>query len=299
MSSHDCVIIPNFGAFIAEYCAPEVEEDKSTLPRKDILFNRSLTRNDGLLINALIEEKGIGYDAAKMEIEQYVLQIKSSLHDGEAIVIDDIGEMSLDESGFIRFVENEHNSCLLDAYGLPPVRLKKIFRKKPQETASDKEEVSDQKHRVLLRVATAAAVVAFILIFATPLTDRTHSDYASLGFDSYVPHVVAEDSVVSDSSSTVYSQVAKNDSVITPQLPHAYYHIIIASLPTESLADKYIQSFKYKNDFDTLSVIRGAGRCRISLAHFETKDDAVAFVKTLRSEKPDLSDSWVLSQALN
>ncbi len=129
LSAHDCVIIPNFGAFIADYCPAVVSDEQSTIPGKDILFNRNLTRNDGLLINALIEEQDLDYTQAKQAIEQYVADINSALAEGEKITFGGIGELSLDESGFVQFIADESNSCLLDSYGLQIVTLEKIEKK--------------------------------------------------------------------------------------------------------------------------------------------------------------------------
>ena len=41
---HDCVIFPNLGGFVAQYCPANFDEKKSVLspPHKQILFNKNL-----------------------------------------------------------------------------------------------------------------------------------------------------------------------------------------------------------------------------------------------------------------
>lgn len=304
LSTYDCVIIPDFGAFIADYCPPVVSDEQSTIPGKDILFNRSLTRNDGLLINALIEEKGIEYAEAKLEIERYVKEINRRLNGGETICIDGIGELSLDEAGFVQFVANENNTCLLSSYGLKPITLKKIFgRNVERKQALPAEETISHTQRVIMRIASVAAIVALLLVFSPPLMDKSTADFAALGFDCPVPDVEKTVQQVVDSSLNKVDSVVRQDSVKNTDIAEEsiiqkkYFHIIVASLPTEALADQYVHTFKYKDDFDTLNVIKSAGRCRVSVAHFEDKAEAVSFVRSLRLNNPKFSDAWVLSQA--
>ena len=52
---HDCVIFPNLGGFVAQYSPANFDEKKSVLspPHKQILFNKNLVNNDGLLVMPL------------------------------------------------------------------------------------------------------------------------------------------------------------------------------------------------------------------------------------------------------
>jgi hypothetical protein len=49
---HDCVIIPGFGGFVAQYSSASFEEISQSFvpPSKSILFNKNLINNDGLLL---------------------------------------------------------------------------------------------------------------------------------------------------------------------------------------------------------------------------------------------------------
>ena len=53
LQEHDCVIVPNFGALVCRNISAKISSDKSKIypPNKEISFNRSLVKNDGLLIN--------------------------------------------------------------------------------------------------------------------------------------------------------------------------------------------------------------------------------------------------------
>ena len=56
LQEHDCVIVPNFGAFVARNISAKISSDGSRIypPNKEITFNKSLIKSDGLLINCLL-----------------------------------------------------------------------------------------------------------------------------------------------------------------------------------------------------------------------------------------------------
>ncbi|RZK88838.1 MAG: SPOR domain-containing protein, partial [Hymenobacter sp.] len=56
LRDHDCVIIPDFGGLVAEPAPARVQPAGRHLlspPTRQVAFNQALTRNDGLLLDAL------------------------------------------------------------------------------------------------------------------------------------------------------------------------------------------------------------------------------------------------------
>ena len=55
LQSHDCGIVPNFGALVARNISAKISSDGSKIfpPNKELSFNKNLVKNDGLLINAI------------------------------------------------------------------------------------------------------------------------------------------------------------------------------------------------------------------------------------------------------
>ena len=327
LSAHDCVIIPNFGAFIADYSPAVVSDEESTVPGKDILFNRNLTRNDGLLINALIEDQALSYDEAKKAIERYVSTINSVLASGNTHTVEGIGDFSHDEAGFVHFIADASNSCLLDSYGLQAITLEKLTVQKNLDlavSASDIEQevIINRRKRLVVRVASVAAVVALLLILASPLTDKPMADYASLGFDDSTQEVLTNTMPVTASgkvSTTTPSEKEAEplpshavevtslplsrtpDKVVKPILDQAQtsFHVIIASLATQQFAKDYVAAFTQTYNFDTVEIMPSSGRYRVSVANFNKKNEALAFIRSLRLLNPKFADAWVLSPQLN
>ena len=55
LQSQDCVIVPNFGAFVARNISAKISSDGSKIfpPNKELSFNKNVVKNDGLLLNAI------------------------------------------------------------------------------------------------------------------------------------------------------------------------------------------------------------------------------------------------------
>ncbi len=51
---NDCVIIPEFGGFVANYKPATIENNQFFPPAKEIAFNNKLVSNDGLLIKHIL-----------------------------------------------------------------------------------------------------------------------------------------------------------------------------------------------------------------------------------------------------
>lgn len=75
---HDCVIIPDFGGFICNYKSAHIDEENGLIcpPAKDILFNRNLTHNDGLLVNWIACKENITYEKATVQVTLFCEELK-------------------------------------------------------------------------------------------------------------------------------------------------------------------------------------------------------------------------------
>ena len=74
LQEHDCVIVPNFGAFVARNISAKISRDGSRIypPNKEITFNRSLIKSDGLLINEISSNENISYEMANDKLNNWV-----------------------------------------------------------------------------------------------------------------------------------------------------------------------------------------------------------------------------------
>ncbi len=169
---HDCVILPEFGGFVANYRSAGIEKNKSSFspPSKAISFNKNLTQNDGLLISYVSAQKGIGYVDAKRIVTDFVNEVKKKLDKGKKVTLDAIGTFFYDKQKNLQFEPDPATNFLLDSFGLSyfnfsPLeeydvskRIQKKFREKPSVRA-------EVRKRNLRRIAIAVPIlVALVLI---------------------------------------------------------------------------------------------------------------------------------------
>ncbi len=182
---HDCVIIPDFGGFICNYKSAFVEEATGTIrpPSKDILFNRNLTHNDGLLANWIVSKEDTSYDKAVKLIEVFCEELKVRLNQRQRVVFGDVGVFYTDRRFNVIFEPGEYN-FLADTYGMSEVEVPKIATEGKRELKQQavlspapermstyiNMESGNWVHRCL-KYGVAVAVIAGIFVVARLLSD--------------------------------------------------------------------------------------------------------------------------------
>lgn len=121
---HDCVIIPDFGGFICNYKSAYIDENTGLIcpPSKDILFNRNLTHNDGLLVSWIACKENISYEKATTQLTLFCEDLKIRLNQKQRIAFGDIGVFFTDRRFNIIF-EASKNNFFAETYGMEPVAI--------------------------------------------------------------------------------------------------------------------------------------------------------------------------------
>lgn len=174
--SYDCVIVPDFGGFVANYAAAKLHpiQHKFQPPSKKISFNRQLQNNDGLLTNHIAGKKEISYAKAKDLIKAFVDQSMQELKAGDRIKIEKVGTLFLDKEKNIQFIAENTVNYLPDAFGLESFRALPIQREGAEERI--KKKINQQKPLIkekqlknkqgYSKIAMAAALFGMVLIGA-------------------------------------------------------------------------------------------------------------------------------------
>lgn len=122
---HDCVVVPGWGGFITNYQSAKINPISHEIkpPSRQLSFNKHLQQQDGLLQSHIAQIAGVSMQNANEMIQNWVLQKLSSLHNGERILMPNLGLFSLDGNGQIQFIPNDQASFLKSSFGLTPVSL--------------------------------------------------------------------------------------------------------------------------------------------------------------------------------
>ncbi len=172
---HDCVIVHGFGGFVANYQSAKIHPVQHAFspPVKNILFNKDLRNNDGLLANRIVSHEHISYDLALEEINTFTTKCLQKLNNGETVSLEGIGQLFPDNEGNIQFEQRTKVNFLTETYGMSSFVSPAIQRHSNRKTQDIRPNFADRQksenHRigatVLLRIAASVAVLA-ILSFA-------------------------------------------------------------------------------------------------------------------------------------
>jgi len=138
---YDCVILPNLGAFIANRVATQIIESEGKIipPRKEIIFNRHIKNNDGLLHHYIMNAKKISYKKAEELVSSEINRISQILEKGETVTFNNLGTIRKVDENNIEFTIDSSVNYLKSSYGLSTINAATVSSK--QENSADKKQV--------------------------------------------------------------------------------------------------------------------------------------------------------------
>jgi len=214
---HDCVIIPDFGGFVLQTIPAEYLEEGHlfTPSRKEIIFNPTLTHNDGLLAESYMQRYTLDFAKAQSLVRNDVAEMKGVLDEYSELQLGSIG-LFFKEEGRLIFMPAKHSDELFSvySYGLPvynylPLTARDSFDMRSFLTSEPvkKSETEKNTHRgenviysipvtrTFLRiVAASAAAILLYFIPPTSVNDVNKDSYpASFDPREIMPKKTAEE----------------------------------------------------------------------------------------------------------
>lgn len=130
---HNCVIVPEFGAFISNRKNAELLQNKTlTAPQKEVTFNQRLSYNDGLVAKHIAEEERITYEAAQEYIKTESKKWKESLNEGKKLHFENLGffhqEINAEGVKIYIFEPDTKENFLTDSFGMSPVATQEVVK---------------------------------------------------------------------------------------------------------------------------------------------------------------------------
>lgn len=204
--SNDCVTIPGFGGFVAHYIPARIDETDGVFlpPMRAIGFNPQLKLNDSLLVQSYVEVYDISYPEALRRVEEEVETIQDTISREGSCVLDNIGTLTANDEGVIRFAPAESGILTPSLYGLgtlefpmlnAPATLSRTVAEgtsadsrtvavvtPAEDEGNDVEEEDDEERALTIRMSwirNAVAVAAAIVLFFLMSTPVVNSDFGS------------------------------------------------------------------------------------------------------------------------
>lgn len=279
---HDCVIVPEFGAFIAQKVQSIYQPENSSFfpPKKELAFNPSLIKNDGLLIQEVATKNGISFEKAQEEIESMVQFWKNHLNKNATLNLEGLGNFSKTENDQLNFTPSSQN-YLLESFGLDKVKGQYVLTTENQESSS----------AVWWKVASIIPIlVGGYLYFGKPkpVTDFVNQQWSGFVSPILNPDASAAKAVVAAPIKVVEKQIStvKEEAIIHD------YQMIVGSFRKLEEANNSVAKLQEKG-FEAAKMTQKKGSFYyVALQTFPTKEEALEYRRRLSEEFPE---SWVLS----
>lgn len=168
--THECVIIPGFGGIISNYAPAYIHPVKHVFypPYKQLVFNKTLYLNDGVLANYIAREEGISYIAALDTLHRFAGELKSKIEKGNKAEIKQVGAFQLDAEKKIQFIPDKTINYLLSSYGFSSFQSQAIMREKELKAFKNRPTVAQEKSKSPIKKywpAIASLPVAFLAVW--------------------------------------------------------------------------------------------------------------------------------------
>lgn len=192
---NDCVIIPDFGGFIAHHQpARYIKEENLYLPPvRTIGFNPQLTLNDGLLVQSYMQAYHTDFPDATRMIEEEVKELKENLYKDGRTEIHGVGTLHYNMQSIYEFHPNEEGALSPNLYGFSSFSINKLeqlvstvapIKELLPNPVKRNKAIGFNRRWIGNVVAVAVAVILFF--FLSVPVENTYIDkgnYASLGTD--------------------------------------------------------------------------------------------------------------------
>ena len=277
LQEHDCVIVPNFGAFVARNISAKISHDGSRIypPNKEITFNKSLIKSDGLLINRISSNENISYEMANDKLSNWVIKSHKKISKQGYIEIKNIGSISLENEKYI-FTPSQNSIFLKSSYGLNSI---------------DSNEIKRSTNSISNSYLKYAAILIVFLSLAGIFTKSYFDSVNEFNEASYAQANLEIEKKIQKATFNI------NSSLPTVKLPikkqYGDFHIIAGSFMLEENSLKMIAALKNKGFIEARKVgVNKFGLLQVAYNSYDTVEEARVALAEIRLSQ-DIN-AWLL-----
>jgi hypothetical protein len=300
--THDCVVVPEFGAFLSQSQSARKEGHTIYPPAKTLSFNAQLVSNDGLLAKYASEAEGVPYEAALKQLLDVTHQWKKQIVIGIPVSLDGIGKLTANKEGNLVFTPFEKENLLLASFGMAPVLGKPILRESLKEEVVEMEEkipfiiTPERKEKGGLRRGLKYAAVILLAVASglTVFTSYQQGKQQEQWVDQQVKEQVSKNIQEATIFDTQPMELDALDLTFVEKPSRTDYHVVAGAFRVRTNADKRIAQLQSKGYEATYLGVNKYGLHQVGYASFESKRDAINYLyKVQRNES---SEAWLLYQ---
>lgn len=311
LREHDCVILPGWGAFIAQHQCARVVDGTLLPPSRSYGFNGALTFSDGLIESSIVRRNRCSYATASEKVREAVTELKHQVEATGEVAIGRIGTFTRNADGALVFFPFEHQIIASQFYGFATFSFPSL---QPQSTVQEEEEdiavvETSAWHRIGKKYMQIAASIIVLLVMtfvlSTPLAvNRQESNFAGIN-DSFKIHSTDNAVALADTGANRELAVAlpgqatqdtskAGDTAISEDASTAdedttgKYCLVVASGRSYDEACKF--SEYHKSTGQTFHILESNGKFRVYVASDNSYEKLIKVQNKLRNFFPE---SWI------
>ena len=179
IARHDCVIMPGFGAFLAEEVPAcyNPEEQIFMPPCRTMRFNPKVTADDALLISEYMEREQLSYDEANKLLNKHIDTLRGNLSQNSVVRFGELGTFHMNINGNISFEVDANGIDDAANFGFEPFAIAQL------RNCEEKNIVI--RRRDLGKYIAAAAAIILTFIFVTPMSDSAYKKSMQASFSGF------------------------------------------------------------------------------------------------------------------
>jgi nucleoid DNA-binding protein len=296
---YECVIIPGFGAFLANYTSATIDDVSHTFypPGKSISFNRQLQTNDGLLANYVATVEGTSYELALQKIRNFTGSLSLQLSEGDTVSLDSIGDFSLNSENTVQFVPAQTENFNTASFGLSTFISSEILREIKQKelhTIEDTPLLFTPRRRTAPYLKYAA--VGLIAIAISGLAGMKIYE-GSVQEHNFVQKLEANNKLEKQIQQATFSIAPLPAIELSVIKKTGKYHIVAGAFRVEENAKKKVAQLHDKGFTASTLAANKYGLHQVVYASFENRLEALQNLRTIK--RSENIDAWLLVKEIN
>ncbi len=284
--NNDCVIVPEFGAFVLKSHSAYIKDDTFYPPRKVISFNAMLDENDGLLVKHISTSRNISYKKALKTINDETQSLKNELSADKKIKIDPLGFIELSSEGNLVFYPKESINFESNSFGLTSFSKQPILK-------------SVKKDASFKTASTTTPVLRYAAIFIA-LIGISYFGY--FNYSNYLDNerikniAIAQDQILQNVQAATFNigELPTINLKVTAPIENTnkiYFSVIAGSFRSKVNAEKHLNNLISKGFKASYTAINPRGLFRVAYARLDSRKKAYSLIAEI---KENGEDAWLL-----
>jgi hypothetical protein len=301
---NDCVIVPNFGGFVAHRVKAYYDEEEKAYfpPTRSIGFNPRLAMNDSLLAQSYVDAYDISYPEALKRIGEKVESIKQTVEAEGEYCFSGIGFITKASDSTIDFQPCTVPVLTPSCYGFSPILIDTLKQEEEAvepSTAYDEPQDETTPRNAILKIAAAVIVFILFALFPSPAGNSSKSAQVKSAVDTNILYRMMPKDITKGKPENLANGVApKEKKAVARQeqqkaapRTEKCYSIVLASRVSKANAEAYVKQL-HRKGMTEAQLYKHGKDLKVIYRHFATKEAAVKALNLLNDDA-QFSGCWV------